>query len=88
MCDAWVRNQWLFRDNAPDGSLVYSLTSSSPEALDLIQNLSRDRALVSEPRLTMILDTVRSRATEASTDPQDRIDRLNAQIRELEVCLS
>ncbi|MEV0968377.1 DUF3375 family protein [Microtetraspora glauca] len=83
-----MRNQWLFRDNAPDGSLVYSLTSSSLEALDLIQNLSRDRALVSESRLTMILDTVRRWATEASTDPQDRIDRLNAQIRELEVCLS
>ncbi len=85
LCNTWVKNQWLYRDNAPDGSLVYSLTSSSLEALDLIQNLSRDRALVSESRLTMILDTVRRWATEASADPQDRVDRLNAQIRELEV---
>lgn len=85
LCNSWVKNQWLFRDNAPDGSLVYSLTSSSLEALDLVQSLSRDRALVSESRLTMILETVRRWATEASADPQERIDRLNAQIRELEI---
>lgn len=84
LCNAWVKNQWLFRDNAADGSLVYSLTSASLEALDLVQSLSRDRALVSESRLTMILETVRRWATEASADPQERIDRLSAQIRELE----
>lgn len=84
LCNSWVKNQWLFRDNAPDGSLVYSLTSASLEALDLVQSLSRDRALVSESRLTMILETVKRWATEASADPQERIDRLSAQIRELE----
>lgn len=84
LCNLWVNDQWLFRDNAPDGSLVYSLTSSALEALDLVQNLSRDRALVSESRLTTILDTVRRWALEASPDAQARIERLNAQIRELE----
>ncbi|MEY9860098.1 hypothetical protein ABH935_005734 [Catenulispora sp. GAS73] len=84
LCKDWVKKQWLFRDNAPDGSLVYSLTSASLEALDLVQSLSRDRALVSESRLNMILETVRRWATEASADPQDRIDRLSAQISELE----
>ncbi|MGH3758609.1 DUF3375 family protein [Actinophytocola sp.] len=85
LCNAWVNDQWLFRDNASDGSLVYSLTSSALEALDLVQNLSRDRVLVSESRLTTILDTVRRWALEASPDAEARIERLNAQIRELEV---
>lgn len=84
LCNLWVNDHWLFRDNAPDGSLVYSLTSSALEALDLVQNLSRDRAFVSESRLTTILDTVRRWALEASPDAQARIERLNAQIRELE----
>ncbi len=84
LCNQWVGDQWLFRDNAPDNSIVYSLTSSALEALDLAQNLSRDRVLVSESRLTTILDTVRRWALEASPDAQARIDRLTAQIRELE----
>src|SRR5215470_1679103 len=84
LCNLWVKDQWLFRDNAPDGTLVYSLTSSALEALDLVQNLSRDQVLLSESRLTTILDTVRRWALEASPDAQARIDRLNVQIRELE----
>lgn len=85
LCTIWVNDQWLFRDNDADGSLVYSLTSSALEALDLVQGLSRERALVSESRLTTILDTARRWALEASPDAQVRIDRLNLQIHELEV---
>ena len=85
LCNLWVNDQWLFRDNSSDDNLVYSLTSSALEALDLVQNLSRDRVLVSESRLTTILDTVRRWALEASPDAQARIDRLNARIRELEL---
>ena len=85
LCNTWVNDQWLFRDNDADGALVYSLTSSALEALDLVATLSRDRVLVSESRLTTILDTVRRWALEASPDAQARVDRLNAQIRELEV---
>jgi hypothetical protein len=84
LCNLWVNDQWLFRDNDSDGNLVYSLTSSALEALDLVQNLSRDRVLVSESRLTTILDTVRRWALEASPDAGTRIERLNAQIQELE----
>jgi hypothetical protein len=84
LCNQWVNDQWLFRDNAPDGSLIYSLSSSALEALDLVQSLSRDRALVSESRLTTILDTVHRWALEASPDAEARIERLNAQIAELE----
>lgn len=85
LCNTWVNDQWLFRDNDNDGALVYSLTSSALEALDLVSTLSRDRVLVSESRLTTILDAVRRWALEASPDAQARLDRLNAQIRELEL---
>ena len=85
LCNTWVNHQWLFRDNDDDGALVYSLTSSALEALDLVSTLSRDRVLVSESRLTTILDAVRRWALEASPDAQARLDRLNAQIRELEL---
>jgi len=85
LCNTWVNDQWLFRDNDDDGALVYSLTSSALEALDLVSTLSRDRVLVSESRLTTILDAVRRWALEASPDAKARLDRLNAQIRELEL---
>lgn len=84
LCNQWVNEQWLFRDNDSENSIVYSLTSSALEALDLVQSLSRDRVLVSESRLTTILDTVRRWALEASPDAQARIDRLTAQITELD----
>ena len=51
LCNTWVNDQWLFRDNDADGALVYSLTSAALEALDLVATLSRDRVLVSESRL-------------------------------------
>lgn len=84
LCSLWVNDQWLFRDNDSDGSLVYSLTSAALEALDLVESLSRDRALVSESRLTTILDTARRWALEASPNAGIRIERLTTQIRELE----
>lgn len=84
LCNQWVNDQWLFRDNDSDSSIVYSLTSSALEALDLVQSLSRDRVLVSESRLTTILDTVSRWALEASPDAQARIDRLTVQIKELD----
>jgi hypothetical protein len=85
LCKLWLSERWLFRDTAADGSLEYSLTSAALESLDLVQGLSRDRVLVSESRLTMILETVRRWAVEASPDTRARIDHLNTQIRELEV---
>jgi hypothetical protein len=84
LCNSWVNDQWLFRDNAQDGSLEYSLTSFALEAIDLVQSMSRDRVLVSESRLTTILDTVRRWALEAAPDADARIERLNVQIHELE----
>jgi hypothetical protein len=84
LCKSWLGERWLFRDTGADGSLEYSLTSAALESLDLVKGLSRDRVLVSESRLTMILETVRRWAVEASPDVQARIEHLDAQIRELE----
>jgi len=82
LCVQWMRDQWLYRTNGPDGE-EYSLTSHALEALDLVQSLSRDRALISESRLNTILDSVRRWALEASPDAKARIDRLSVQIAEL-----
>ena len=47
------------------------------------RRLSRERALISESRINTILDAVRRWATEANPDRQARIERLDAQIRQL-----
>lgn len=83
LCLAWTHGQWLLR-SAVEGGEEYSLTSHAIEALDMVNALSRERALISESRLNTILDAVRRWAFEASPDAEVRIARLDAQIRELE----
>lgn len=85
LCRRWMNNKWLVRLNSDDGGEVYELTSYAMEALELVQNLSSDRPLLSESRLAAILDAVRRQATDASPDAESRIERLNAQIAELTV---
>lgn len=84
LCVQWMGDQWLYRTVAANGQEEYSLTSHALEALDLVHRLSRERALISESRITTILDAVRKWATEANPDRQARIDRLEVQIRQLE----
>lgn len=83
LCRRWMNSKWLVRLNSEDGGEVYELTSYALEALELVQNLSSDRPLLSESRLTAILDAVRRQAIDASPDAQSRIERLSAQIAEL-----
>lgn len=85
LCRRWMNNKWLVRLNSEEGGEVYELTSYALEALELVQNLSSDRPLLSESRLAAILDAVRRQATDASPDAQSRIERINAQIAELTV---
>ncbi|MDN4161077.1 DUF3375 family protein [Nocardioides abyssi] len=84
LCNQWVDDEWLFRDSTEDGTVFYSLTSGALEALDWVQEMARDRVLVSESRLQTILNEVRRWALEASPDASSRIERLNAEIRERE----
>lgn len=80
MCRRWMQSKWLVRLHAENGGEVYELTSYALEALELVQDLSGDRPLLSESRLAAILDAVRRQAIDASPDAQSRIERLNAQI--------
>ncbi|OIQ85797.1 hypothetical protein GALL_323460 [mine drainage metagenome] len=82
LCQQFMKEQWLYRANGAEGE-EYSLTSHALEALDLIDSMTRTRALISESRLNTILDTVRRVALEASPDATARVARLNAQILEL-----
>jgi hypothetical protein len=82
LCVQWMNDQWLYRETGDADEEQYSLTSHALEALLLIESLSRDRALISESRLTTIVDTVRHRATEASPDREARIRRLDLEIAE------
>jgi hypothetical protein len=51
LCVQWMNDQWLFRTIGASGQEEYSLTSHALEALDLVQTLSRERALISESRI-------------------------------------
>lgn len=81
LCKSWMNDQWLYRVNGADGE-EYSLTSHALEALDVVQRLTRERALISDSRLTTILDAVRRAALDATPDAAARIDRLNVEIAE------
>lgn len=83
LCNQWVDDEWLFRDSTDDGTVFYSLTSGALEALDWVQEMARDRVLVSESRLQTILHEVRRWALEASPDAGRRIALLDEQIRKL-----
>ncbi|MEB0141380.1 DUF3375 family protein, partial [Undibacterium sp. CCC2.1] len=48
----------------------------------LVDSLSQDRALISESRLTTIVDSVRHRATQATPAREARIRRLDQEIAE------
>lgn len=80
LCVQWMNDRWLYRETGESGQEQYSLTSHALEALLTVDGLSRDRALISESRLTTIVDSVRHRATEANPDRQERIRRLDIEI--------
>ncbi|MCI4658828.1 DUF3375 domain-containing protein [Cryobacterium zhongshanensis] len=82
LCVQWMNDLWLYRETGENGEEQYSLTSHALEALLLVDSLSRDRALISESRLTTIVDSVRHRATQANPDRDERIRRLDQQIAE------
>ncbi|TFB68037.1 DUF3375 family protein [Cryobacterium sp. Hz9] len=90
LCVQWMNDLWLYREirGAADGNgdgneEHYSLTSHTLEALLLVDGLASTRALISESRLSTIVDTVRHRATEANPDRDERVRRLDQQIEEL-----
>lgn len=83
LCRQWVKEQWLHLGLSEAGDEQYSLTSHALEALEVIDHLARDRVVLSESRLTSIVDAVRRWALEASPDVESKVARLDRQIQDL-----
>ncbi|GAA3645850.1 hypothetical protein GCM10022237_01700 [Nocardioides ginsengisoli] len=83
ICQRWMRGQWLVRSLDERGDEVYTLTSHAQQALELVKNLARDRATLSEHRITTILSTVRRFNSEANPDRSARVSLLNDEIARL-----
>jgi hypothetical protein len=84
ICHRWMRGQWLVRSLDEAGHEVYSLTSHAQQALELVKNLARDRATLSEHRIATILGTVRRFNAEANPDRTARVTILNTEIARLQ----
>ncbi|HET6692946.1 MAG TPA: DUF3375 family protein, partial [Pedococcus sp.] len=85
VCQRWMRGQWLVRSLDEAGHEVYALTSHAQQALELVKNLARDRATLSEHRVATILGTVRRFNSEANPDRTARVTILNEEIARLRV---
>jgi len=85
ICQRWMRGQWLVRSLDEAGHEVYTLTSHAQQALELVKNLARDRATLSEHRIATILGTVRRFNSEANPDRSARVTILNEEIARLQV---
>lgn len=83
ICQRWMRGQWLVRALDEQGREVYTLTSHAQQALELVKNLARDRATLSEHRIATILGTVRRFNAEANPDRGARVTLLNDEIARL-----
>ena len=83
LCVQWMNDQWLYRAANEKGVEEYSLTSHALEALRVVESLNVDRAMISESRLTTILDAARKSALEANPNREDRLRYLEADIARL-----
>lgn len=83
-CALWRKGQWLQQDVSDDGDEVYTLTSHAIEALDLVRNLTRERAGISESRINMILKEVRDWAMTVNPDRDARIRDYDERITRLQ----
>ena len=83
LCTSWMNARWLRRIHDGEDDEAYELTSAALNAQRVVENLARDRALLSESRLTTILSGVRRLATEANPDRDARIAALDKEIYSL-----
>lgn len=83
LCLRWMRGQWLVRSTEEDGSEIYSLTSHAQDALKQVKDLTRERASLSEHRITTIVSAVRRFNTEVNPDRAARVELLNTEIAKL-----
>lgn len=83
LCLKWMRDQWLVRSTQDDGTEVYSLTSHAQDALQLVTSLTRERASLSEHRISTILTAVRRFNTEVNPNRAARVSILDSEITRL-----
>jgi hypothetical protein len=83
LCLHWMQSQWLRRVQSEDGDEAYEMTSHALLAQRLIDGLTQERTLLSESRLTTILDAVRRAAIDANPDRERRLAALREQIDRL-----
>ncbi|WP_067433496.1 DUF3375 family protein, partial [Nocardioides jensenii] len=85
LCQKWMRGQWLVRALDERGTEVYTLTSHAQQALELVKNLTRDRATLSEHRIATIVGSVRRFNADANPDRTTRVTLLNEEIARLQL---
>ncbi|MDO5083350.1 MAG: DUF3375 domain-containing protein [Arachnia propionica] len=83
LCRSWMREGWLRRLPDDDGGEVYELTSATLAAQRVLDEMSRERALISESRLTTIVEAVNRTALDANPDREARIAALEDEIARL-----
>jgi hypothetical protein len=83
LCLRWMKGQWLVRSADEDGTEVYALTSHAQDALALVTSLTRERASLSEHRISTILNAVRRFNAEVNPDRAARVEILNTEIARL-----
>lgn len=83
LCRRWVDEQWLVLSANEDNTEEYSLTSHAQEAIDYVHRLSGSRSMFSESRIRTILEAARRCAMDANPDREDRLRRLDEQIKRL-----
>lgn len=83
LCLRWMRGQWLVRGTDDDGTEIYSLTSHAQDALTLVTGLTRERASLSEHRISTIVNAVRRFNTAVNPDRAARVSILDSEITRL-----
>jgi len=83
LCRRWVAEQWLMLSANEDHVEEYTLTSHAQEAIEYVNRLSGERSMFSQSRIRTILEAAQRCASDANPDRNDRLRRLDAQIREL-----
>lgn len=83
LCTRWMNARWINRVHDDDDDEAYELTSAALGAQRVVESLTADRALLSESRLTMIVDGARRLALDANPDREARITALDKEIAAL-----
>jgi hypothetical protein len=81
LCREWVKRSWLVRSDDPHDGEIYSLSSFSLEALRIVADLDRSRAVISESRLSLLFDAIRQLATNANPDRSARVKHARERVR-------